>query len=243
VKRLGRHQAVRLQIYLFFESQVTGRLLRQFTNFRQRQLPVASGSATAGFAAAKTSKTSAAAVSAAKAPTAKTSAEAAAHEHTEKQTKEATGTEEDEDGKNDDNADNQAKRGDGMAADRSQFLVWIWIRVGQRSSSVGSDDLSNLDKTRGDSAVVVASLESGDHDSANIADLAVGENAFQSVSDFNPVLVVVNRKQHEHTTVRSLSANLPLFFQSIGKVGLVVSIKIVDGDDGYLGVAFAMVEL
>jgi len=83
----------------------------------------------------------------------------------------------------------------------------------------------------------------GDYESADVADFGIRQDTFEAVSYFNPVVVVVDGNEHEYATVGSLAANFPFFFEAIGEICLVVTVQIMDGNDGDLSVGLAVVHL
>ena len=85
-------------------------------------------------------------------------------------------------------------------------------------------------------AVVIMGLQRRDHGPADVPDLGIVQDAFEAVADFDEVMAVLNGDEHEDAAVGTLLANLPLVFQAIGEVGLVVAVKVLKDDDGDLGV-------
>ncbi len=74
-------------------------------------------------------------------------------------------------------------------------------------------------------AIIVAGAQIRDHVPANIADLAVGQDAFEPVTHVDAVFVVVYRKQNKDAPVRALFAHLPLVFKLVGVVSRIVAVQ------------------
>lgn len=127
-------------------------------------------------------------------------------------------------------------------------LLLDWHRRGlglilQLNLGVGGYDVGYLKDTGCDSGVVVSLAQKRHHESADIAYLGVGQNAFEAIADFDPVVMIFGRKQHKRGAIGALFADLPLFFQPIGKIRLVVSVEIVEDDDLDLCVGLGVAEL
>ena len=65
---------------------------------------------------------------------------------------------------------------------------------------------------------------------------AIGQNRFEPVSDFGPVLTIVDGEQHHHATVFAFWPDAPFLKEAIGKILRRISFKCVDGYDGKLRV-------
>ena len=119
--------------------------------------------------------------------------------------------------------------------------------VVQRDMGVVGDDLRHFAHSRRDRAIVVAGLQVGNHVAADVARLAVGQDAFQSVADFNAVLVIGNGQKNHGVAVLALCLilvpHLPVVFKLRGVVGRVVAIEIVHRNHGNLRVGRGVVEL
>ena len=117
----------------------------------------------------------------------------------------------------------------------------------QRDMGVVGDDLRHLTHRRRHRAVIVAGLQVGNHVAADVARLAVGQNAFQSVADFDPVLVIGDGQKNHGVTVLArcliLVPHLPVVFELRGVVGRVVAVEIVHGHHGNLRVGRGVVKL
>ena len=216
-------------------------------------LPVAAGAAAAKAAAssAETSKaaTASGVAAAAKAATAAAHAatdpgpaaptsEAAKEAETQQESKEMNAAEEEEDHGKEDEFDEATAEMDWLARGNDRLIV----REGD--FGVSCDDLSNFTHGLGDCSVEVIGAKKGDHFAAYIADLAIGENAFEAVADFNASFVVVDgQKNHDSAVVLALATHLPFVFESIGKLSRVNAIQRVDGDNGDLRVGLRVVEL
>ncbi len=115
--------------------------------------------------------------------------------------------------------------------------------IGKRDFGVGGDHLRHLVHSRDNGRVIVVGAQIRNHLPADVAHLAVGQNAFQTVSHIDPVFVVVHGQQHQRAAVRSLAAHLPLVFKLVGIVRRVISIQVVDGDNGDLCIGLGVVKL
>ncbi len=95
------------------------------------------------------------------------------------------------------------------------MLLWLTGRSGcgrvvQRDMGVVGDDLRHLAHCRCHRAVIVAGAQVGNHVAADIPNLAVGQDAFEAIANFNAVLVIGNGQEHESAPVGALPAHLPL---------------------------------
>ncbi len=99
------------------------------------------------------------------------------------------------------------------------------LAVSQRDLGVGGDHLRHLAHGQRHRAVKVVGPEIGNHLPADVANLAVRQNAFQAVAHLDAALVVVHGQQDQHAAVRALAAHLPLVFKRVGKVRRIVAIQ------------------
>ena len=118
----------------------------------------------------------------------------------------------------------------------------VWL-ASKRDARILGDDVANCDSRELHCIVIVPGAQIGDHAPANIANLAVGQNAFKPIGYVNAIFVVVNGKQDEDAAIRALPTHLPLVFKLIGPVGGVFPVEIAYGDDGHLRVGLGVVEL
>ena len=68
---------------------------------------------------------------------------------------------------------------------------------------ISRDHLRHLAHRKGNGAVKIVGAQVGHHLPANIADLPVGQNAFQPVAHFDPAFVVVHCQQDQHAAMSS----------------------------------------
>ena len=115
--------------------------------------------------------------------------------------------------------------------------------LGQRHVGVRGDDLRNLADRQGHGAVIVAGAQVGDHGAADIAQFAVGQNAFQAVAHVDAALMVAYRQQDKHAFICALAADLPLVFKLIGVIGRVIPIQRLHSHDCDLRFGLGVVKL
>jgi hypothetical protein len=72
-------------------------------------------------------------------------------------------------------------------------------------------------------------LEIRHHGAANIASFGVGKDAFDAVSDFDPVLAVVGGDEDQNTPVRLLLADLPYLKEVVRVLGDGFAVESMDG--------------
>ena len=119
-----------------------------------------------------------------------------------------------------------------VVVDGRGLLGW-----GNRNVGVGCDDVGDLLDAKLDGRAVLALCKLRVHAAADVADLAVGEDAFESVADFNAVLAILNGKDEENALVGGFGADLPVVFES-GRPGVdILAVERFDGDnlDGGMG--------
>jgi hypothetical protein len=76
------------------------------------------------------------------------------------------------------------------------------------------------------------------HFATEAAHFAIRQNRFQPVSDFRPVLSVVDREKHHHATVFASWPDAPFLKETIRKILRRISFKRVDGYNGKLRICF-----
>jgi oligopeptidase B len=214
-------------------------------------LEVTTSAAAAGASAAKaaeaTSVSAAATVSAAKASSATTTTtQHAAGEEPEPATAAATAAASAAvtvgDDEEDDDEDDEAPRKVGVVSLLGLVGLWAGSLDGCREGDVGvgGDDAGDLLQASFKAGTVLAGVELRNHAAADVAYLRVGEDAFETITDFDPAFVVFGGDQHEDAAVGGLGADLPLLFEEVGEVGDGVSAEVVDGDNGDLGVGLVV---
>ncbi len=88
------------------------------------------------------------------------------------------------------------------------------------------------------STVVIALPQQRDHIAAKATYFAVGKNRLESVSNFCPIFVIVDRKQHHHASVCSLVAHAPLLEKVVREVFSRIALQGFDRDNADLGLGF-----
>ena len=88
-----------------------------------------------------------------------------------------------------------------------------------------------------DGRAVLRLLKQRVHAAADVADLAVGKNAFKAVADFNAILAILDGEDEEDALVGGLGADLPVVFERGGPGVDVFAVEGFDGDylDGGVG--------
>ena len=115
--------------------------------------------------------------------------------------------------------------------------------VFQRDLGIGGNHLRHLAHSERYGAVKVIGPQLRYHLPPNVAEFAVGQDAFQAIAHFNPALVVVDGQKNQHAAIRALAAHLPLVFERVGKLRRVHAVQGMDGDHGYLRIGLGVVEL
>ncbi len=132
--------------------------------------------------------------------------------------------------------------------DIAQTPQWMWCARGnipqrlrlKSDARIFCDDLSDVLGSQRDRRIVIALAQIRHHFAADRSDFTVGQNSFQAVSDFKPVMVVVGRNQEKQAAVGTLRPHLPLFFQPHGEIVNGVIAGRMDGHDGNLGVGLVI---
>ena len=113
---------------------------------------------------------------------------------------------------------------------------------GQFNAGILRDDIRDSRRHQRHGAVVVVLPQQRDSLAAEASDLAVGQDRFQSVADFDAVFVVLHRQQDQDTVVRGFASDTPLLVQGDGVALDVRTVESVYRDYGDLRLGF-LVEL
>ena len=90
--------------------------------------------------------------------------------------------------------------------------------------------------------VIIALAQVDAHLPADIAHLAIRQDAFKSVPNVNAVLVIVHGQQQQHAAIRALLAHVPFVFELVGPVGHVFPVQIMYGDHSHLRIGRRVVQ-
>ncbi len=102
---------------------------------------------------------------------------------------------------------------------------------GEGDVGVGCDDVGDLLDAGLDGGAVLPLLKLRVHAAADVADLGVGEDAFEAVADLDAVLVVLDGEDKDDALVGGLGADLPGVFERGGPGVDVLAVQGFDGDD------------
>ena len=204
-------------------------------------LPTAAGAAAAGTSAAETSEASAAsAAEAAKSSSATPEASATAIKHTGKQNPEQKGTQwgEKDDQDNDDDDRNAAQRDMALRALVASFGGSARLRICELNSGVGGDHFGDAGGDEQQGLTVISALHQRDGFALEAAYLAVGQDGFKAVSDFDAGAAVADRVQDQNAVIGGFGADAPLVEEIDGIAIDVGAVQSIDGDYGDLRVGF-----
>ena len=87
-----------------------------------------------------------------------------------------------------------------------------------------------------DGGVVVVLAQDRNHLAAEAADFAVGQDRFESVTDFCPILMVLHGEKNEYAAVSAFLADAPLLEQLVRELLFAFAFQRLDSDDGDLRV-------
>lgn len=124
------------------------------------------------------------------------------------------------------------------------LFVLDWNRCGnirqtiELHAAISGDHFRNFSGKVKQATVVISRSKSGRHLAAKAADFAIGQNGFESVTHFSPILVVVRGQQNQDAAIIVLVANAPLFEKIIREIRRLQTFKRFDGHHGNLGVSF-----
>ena len=108
---------------------------------------------------------------------------------------------------------------------------------GEGDVGIGCDDVGDLLDARLDSRAVLALGKLRVHAAADVADLAVGQDAFETVADFDACFAVLDGEDEENALVGGLGTDLPVVFEGGGPGVDILTVEGFDGDylDGGVG--------
>ena len=118
------------------------------------------------------------------------------------------------------------------------LVIFDWRGAGERDARVLGDDVGDATRNKEESGVVVSLAEDGDGFTAEAADFAVGEDAFEAVADLGPIFVIVGGVEDEDAATDLLGADSPFCGEVVGIVEDGLAVGGGDGDDGDLGFGF-----
>jgi len=81
---------------------------------------------------------------------------------------------------------------------------------------------------------VIALPQQRPHLPQRIADESVGKDRLQAVADFDAILMILDREEHQEAGILTFFPNAPFAKQSVGVVFYGIAIGAVDGDQGDL---------
>src|SRR5437879_2141231 len=87
--------------------------------------------------------------------------------------------------------------------------AWQLRRSSESHIRIFRDRLCDARGQESDRGTVISLAEDWHHLTAKAADFAVGQNRFQTVSNFHPILPVARGKQNQNASIVSLSAHSP----------------------------------
>jgi hypothetical protein len=188
--------------------------------------PVAAGAAATGAAAAESTEAAALVII-----VSTTTAAASTKKHAEEKADEsrpASARYKEEDQQENDTDDEQLAQGE-------RFRVLTSGRTAQwrlqSDTCIRSYFVGDLGHGEENGSVVASLFQVRHHGSADLACLLVGDDAFQSVANFNPALPVLRGQDDQDAAVILFGADAPLFFELIGKICDRHILEGLDGND------------
>ena len=112
--------------------------------------------------------------------------------------------------------------------------------AGKSDALVVGNIFRELPGGSGDSAVVVATAEEGNHEAAGVTGTRVVDHRLGAVADFDAVFAVVGRNEKKDAFAGFFGADAELFVEVRGISFDIVAIKGFHGDDGHLGAGFLL---
>jgi len=203
------------------------------------QLPATAGAAAAGTASPESSETAATAAEAATTASITTATAAAQSGKKDPEQDTAQGCEQD-DQQND--AQNEQLFSGQPSLGRALGRCELWAIAGQLDAGILRDDVGDPCSHQRYGAVVVILPQQRDRFAAKASDLAIRQDRFQPVADFDAVFVVLHRQQDQDSVVRGFAPDSPLLVQGHGVALDVGAVQGIYCDHGNLRLRF-LVEL